>query len=84
MLSRRSTRELSILDRLGFPTNKEKSESTLVEENVRDIIKSKTIKEEEDDSESNNNSDSFENATKVLIPRPELLKLIINTTTASL
>ncbi|CZT53437.1 uncharacterized protein RSE6_15004 [Rhynchosporium secalis] len=84
MLLRRSTRELSILDRLGFPTNKEKSESALVEENVRDTIKSETIKEEEDNLESNSDSDSFENATEAPIPRAELLKLIINTTTAPL
>ncbi|CZT13595.1 uncharacterized protein RCO7_11773 [Rhynchosporium graminicola] len=78
-----STRELSVLDRLGFPTNKKKSESALVEKNVRNTIKNKIIKEEEDDLESNSNSNNdFENATKIPIPYPELLKLIINTTTA--
>ncbi|CZT53414.1 uncharacterized protein RSE6_14957 [Rhynchosporium secalis] len=86
MQPRRSTREPSILDKLGFPEYKKISRSALVEDTIRDTIKSNTFKEETGSGSDNND---FKEADEELIPQPESLKplkltLNIDATIASL
>ncbi|CZT01274.1 uncharacterized protein RAG0_09013 [Rhynchosporium agropyri] len=85
MQPRRSTREPSVPDRLGFPEQKT-SRSALAEDTIRDTIKSDTIKEETGSGSVNND---FEEADEEPIPQPESPKppkstLTIDATTALL